>query len=116
MTYRVKVTDAATIECDNVDEVLLLLQGMGVPTRPPTTMASYSSSLYYWIMAADANRDVRSMEAIRALWEDESWIGIMQKARSVESENVVWWMDGLRKYMSIDLGNQQEQSSGIQSG
>lgn len=121
--------EAAAVECDTVDEVLALLKAaddLPIMRDSPRQedLTHYSNSLYYWIMATDAHHGENSSSAqsIRALWDDEEWGSIMGKLRTEENTWIVWWMDGVRRYIEIDrdhsadTDSQAPQPQGVEQG
>lgn len=68
----------------------------------------YINSLVNWITATIHNGDKDSIEAIRSLWDDESWESIQEKLLTEASTWHVWWMDGVRKYIAIWLPDAAE--------
>jgi hypothetical protein len=76
-------------------------------------VADYANSLVTWIGAVLKDQDAQSIEAIRDLWDGESWESIQAKLMTEASTWHVWWMDGLRKYISIDRGWITKEEPGI---
>lgn len=67
-------------------------------------IAYYSNSLIEWVGKVLKEQDSEGIDAIRSLWDGESWASIQEKLMTEGSTWHVWWMDGLRKYIAIDRG------------
>lgn len=105
MAYRIKVdTDYPQIECDSATEVLDLLKSVRIPL--PSAWY-YENSLYYWILVTEDDGDPESVEAIRKLWDGESWDAIVRKTRAGEVDFPGWWMVGVRKFAANGFGRQR---------
>lgn len=62
----------------------------------------YSDSLAEWIRCEILTQDKKSIEAIRSLWDNESWESIAEKFQTEGSTWIVWWNDGVNKYAQMD--------------
>jgi len=62
----------------------------------------YSSSLSTWIKNVIHTQDKSEIQAIRSLWDNESWESIVKKYRIDGSTWIVWWNDGVRAYFKLD--------------
>lgn len=125
MSYRINIVfkdlhlDRAAIECDTVDEVLKLMEvadKLPIARSSPnhTRFISYADSLYYWIMSTDKMKDEAGRQAICGLWDGEAWASIMSKVRTEGSTWIVWWMDGVRRYIAYDRSNTEDADSQAQ--
>lgn len=59
----------------------------------------FSDSLSNWIYRTIEDKDPKDIEAIRSLWDNESWESIQDKLQTEGSTWIVWWYDGVKKYM-----------------
>jgi hypothetical protein len=64
----------------------------------------YTNSLITWIAETLKSQDPKHIESIRSLWDNEPWDSIQAKLSTEASTWHVWWMDGVRRYISIDRG------------
>ncbi len=51
------------------------------------------------IALAESTNDPALIAEIRALWDDEPWEAILEKAKTEGSTWYVWWMDGVRRFI-----------------
>lgn len=52
------------------------------------------------IELAEKTKDPAAIAEIRALWDDEPWDEIVEKARCEGSAWYVWWIDGVRAFLT----------------
>jgi hypothetical protein len=69
---------------------------------------SYSYSLSEWIQEVIDNPSDDAIASIRTLWDNESWESIVSRFNTEGSVWYVWWMDGVRTYMQLDVGSDEE--------
>lgn len=77
------------------------------PELQPVTLSNdesvyYQNSLVTWISHTRESNNLDDINAIRALWDDESWESIQAKLDSEASTWHVWWIDGVSRYAAID--------------
>jgi len=70
----------------------------------PAEQCAYMNSLIEWISQTIKTGDPNAIDAIRSLWDGESWEVIQEKLLTDASVWHVWWMDGVRRYIAIDRG------------
>lgn len=70
----------------------------------------FASNMLSGIVDKAMEGDVEHQKFLSALWDGESWESIKRKVQTEGSVWYVWWMDGVRKFMSqmdtIDVQNQ----------